>query len=251
METEKKRLALLDTLRGITLVSMMGYHGLWNLIAEGLVHWDWYLGRPGYLWQQSICWTFILLSGFCHSLGRNPLKRGLTVFGGGLLVTAVTCLLLPQQRIVLGILTFMGSSMLLMIPLRRVFEKIPPALGGAGSFALFALCRFLQFGTHGYARGITAWLPEALRQSCAAAWLGFPGDLFWSTDYFPMLPWFFLFVTGWFLYRLWNAHPRWREPLTGRQVPVLTWLGRHSLLVYLLHQPILWGAVQVFLLLKG
>ena len=66
-----------------------------------------------------------------------------------------------------------------------------------------------------------------------------------------MLPWFFLFVTGWFLYRLWNAHPRWREPLTGGQVPVLTWLGRHSLLVYLLHQPILWGAVQVFLLLKG
>jgi len=245
----KQRLELLDSLRGITLLSMICYHGIWDLVNEGLVHWSWFLGKPGYLWQQSICWTFILLSGFCFSLGRNPLKRGLTVFGGGLLVTAVTCILLPQQRIVLGILTFMGSSMLLLTPARRLLERLPAVLGASGSFALFALCRYLNFGAHGYPAGITSWLPEGLRQSVAAAWLGFPGDTFWSTDYFPMLPWFFLFLTGFFLFRLLEERQLCGTLFGKGRLPLFHWLGKHSLLVYLLHQPVLWGLLQLFLLL--
>ena len=72
-----------DTLRGLTLVSMMFYHACWDLAYIFGMDWGWYASFGSYLWQQSICWTFILLSGFCWSLGRHRLKRGLMAFGGG------------------------------------------------------------------------------------------------------------------------------------------------------------------------
>ena len=81
--TQSKRLALPDCIRGLTLISMIAYHGIWNLVWLYGMDWQWYRGLPGYIWQQSICWTFLLLSGFCWSMGRQPLRRGLTVFGGG------------------------------------------------------------------------------------------------------------------------------------------------------------------------
>ena len=60
------RYALLDELRGLDLVSMMLYHGCWDLVNLFGIQADWYYSLPGHLWQQSICWVFILLSGFCQ-----------------------------------------------------------------------------------------------------------------------------------------------------------------------------------------
>lgn len=70
------RYALLDELRGLDLVSMMLYHGCWDLVNLFGIQADWYYGLPGHLWQQSICWMFILLSGFCVQLGHHTLRRG-------------------------------------------------------------------------------------------------------------------------------------------------------------------------------
>ena len=61
----KQRLHFLDALRGFTLINMIAFHGMWNLVYLFGVRANWYTGMPGYLWQQWICWTFILLSGFC------------------------------------------------------------------------------------------------------------------------------------------------------------------------------------------
>ena len=72
----KVRYAGLDTLRGVTLVSMMAYHACWDLVYIFGMDWDWYGSFGAYLWQQSICWTFILLSGYCVQLGRHRLRRG-------------------------------------------------------------------------------------------------------------------------------------------------------------------------------
>ena len=91
------RYALLDELRGLDLISMMLYHACWDLVYLFHADWDWYRGTGAYIWQQSICWTFILLSGFCFSLGRRPLRRGLTVFGCGWVVTLVTVLFMPEE----------------------------------------------------------------------------------------------------------------------------------------------------------
>ena len=107
------RYALLDELRGLDLLSMMLYHGCWDLVNLFGIQADWYYGLPGHLWQQSICWVFILLSGFCVQLGHHTLRRGVQVFGAGALVTAVTLLFMPEDRVVFGVLTLLGSAMLL------------------------------------------------------------------------------------------------------------------------------------------
>ena len=60
------RYRLLDELRGLDLISMMLYHGMWDVVFLFGVAQKWYTGRPGFVWQQSICWVFILLSGFCR-----------------------------------------------------------------------------------------------------------------------------------------------------------------------------------------
>lgn len=71
------RYALLDELRGLDLVSMMLYHACWDLVFLFDVNMRWYAGTPGRLWQQTICWVFILLSGFCAPFGRHMLRRGM------------------------------------------------------------------------------------------------------------------------------------------------------------------------------
>ena len=107
------RYALLDELRGLDLLSMIGYHACWDLIFLFGMSATWYTGWQGHLWQQSICWVFILLSGFCLPLGHRPLRRGLIVSGAGVLVTAVTLLFMPEDRVVFGVLTLLGAAALL------------------------------------------------------------------------------------------------------------------------------------------
>lgn len=123
------RYTLLDELRGLDLVSMMLYHGCWDLVNLFGIQADWYYGLPGHLWQQSICWVFILLSGFCVQLGHHTLRRGAQVFGAGALVTAVTLLFMPEDRVVFGVLTLLGSAMLLTGLLEKPLRRIPPQQG--------------------------------------------------------------------------------------------------------------------------
>lgn len=236
-----KRLHLLDALRGFTLINMIAYHGIWNLVYLFGVQAPWYRGTPGYIWQQWICWTFILLSGFCFRLGRRPLKRGLTVFGCGILVSAVTLAVMPDSRIIFGVLTCIGSCMLLLIPLEKWLKRVPSAVGLALSFGLFVLLRNVPDGALGFEGLVLAALPESLYRNLLTAYLGFPHRGFFSTDYFPLIPWFFLFVTGYFLFRCLDEKGLNEKLFTRGQLPVLNWMGRHSLLIYLLHQPVLYG----------
>lgn len=243
---EKVRLHLLDAFRGFLLLHMIAYHGMWNLVYLFGVRAPWYQDTPGYLWQQFICWSFILLSGFCWSMSRNHLKRGLLVFGGGAVVSLVTCLLMPQNRILFGILTCIGSCMILMIPLEKLLKKIPAAWGAVLSFGCFFLLRNCPNGTLGFEDLVICTLPNRLYRNHLTAYLGFPHGAFFSTDYFSLIPWFFLFTTGYFLFRLFREKG-WNERLFARgRFPLLNFLGRNSLLVYLLHQPVLYGLGMLF-----
>ena len=237
---QQKRIHGLDTLRGMTLVSMMAYHACWDLVWFWGKDWAWYRSEWAYLWQQSICWTFILLSGYCFLMGRKPWKRGAMAFGGGLLVTAVTLVAMPETPAIWGVLTFLGSATLLTVPLKNLFLRLDPRLGLAGSFSLFLLLRDVSDGFLGFEGIHLLALPERLYRNLFTAWLGFPAEGFVSSDYFGLLPWIFLFWTGLFLYRL---HPG--EAKTGLRVPGITAMGRHSLLVYLLHQPIIYGMLML------
>jgi len=237
----KKRLHLLDAFRGFLMLNMIAYHGMWNLVYLFGVKAGWYAGTPKYLWQQFICWSFITLSGFCWSFSRNHLKRGLLVFGGGAIVSLVTCVLMPENRILFGVLTCIGSCMILMIPLEKWAKKVPAGAGLAGSFLLFLLLRNCPKGSLGFEGLVIRELPRWLYRNNLTAYLGFPQPDFFSTDYFSVIPWIFLFAAGYFLHRV-LEEKNLNEKLFARgQVPVLNWIGRHSLIVYLLHQPVLYG----------
>lgn len=240
-----RRFDALDTIRGCALVSMILYHASWDLVYMFGVDWPWYHGFGAYVWQQSICWTFILLSGYCASLGRRQLRRGLTVFACGALITAVTWLFMPSNLVYCGVLTLLGASSMLLVPLKSLLERLPAKAGLAGSFALFLLLRDVNAGTLGFEGLRLAALPRGLYRDHLTALLGFPPAGFFSTDYFSLLPWFFLFLTGWFLFRL---HPEAEAP--DRRVPLLTFMGRHSLPIYMLHQPVVYGVLTVLFTLR-
>lgn len=229
----------LDTLRGITLVSMTTYHACWDLVYLFGRDWPWYASFPAYLWQQSICWTFLLLSGYCFHLGRHRLKRGLLALAGSAAVSIGA--LLTGSPIWWGVLTLLGAAQLVTIPLDPLFRRIPPRLGLAASFSLFLLFRDVNAGFLGFEGVRLAALPAGWYRGFFTALLGFPGPAFRSADYFSLLPWLFLFWTGWFLYRL---RPEAEREL---RLPLVTALGRHSLLAYLLHQPVIYGALRLLL----
>ena len=232
-----RRAALPDTIRGAAILSMIAYHACWDGFYLLGLPWGWFTSDAARFWQQSICWTFILLSGFCWPMGRHHLKRGLTVLGAGALLTIVTLLLVPENRVICGVLTFTGSAMLLMIPLDRLCRRIPPILGAAGSFIVFLALWTITLPS----LSETAGLPLRM----LAVWTGFPPADFFSTDYFSLLPWLFLFLAGYFLHRLCAPALERADPDILRCRPLCA-LGRWSLPVYMIHQPVVYGVLTLF-----
>ena len=141
---KRVRYQILDELRGLVFLSMVLYHGMWDLVYMFGYEAQWYQETAGYIWQQSICWSFILLSGFCWTFGRKKYRHAGLVFGGGLLVTLVTCVFLPEDRVIFGVLTLPdrrqsahSESRILPDYLRRRYQthpysavrpEVPPAL---------------------------------------------------------------------------------------------------------------------------
>ena len=243
-EGKRPHYGLLDTVRGVCILSMVAYHGMYDLVDIFGLPSAWYTGLPGYIWQQSICWTFILLSGMCWQLSRRHVKRGLLLVGCGAAITAVTWLVMPSQRILYGVLNLLGLSALLLIPLDKVFRKIPAWAGLGGALLLFALTKNVARGSLGFEDLVLCRLPRWLYATDLLAVVGFPSPSFWSTDYFPLLPWFFLFCAGYFLWSLLDKSPRAKALLQPGLRPV-SFLGRHSLAIYLIHQPALMAVFTV------
>ncbi len=235
-----KRYGILDSIRGLVLCSMIVYHACWDLVYIFHMDFSWYQSTGAYIWQQSICWTFIFLSGFCWSLGKKPLKRGITVFGAGAIITLVTCLFMPQDRVVFGILTLIGSCMLLMAPIDKLIKKIPPVTGIFFSFLFFLLTRDINTGYLGFEGIRLVRLPEQWYQGLSAVYLGLPSPSFFSTDYFSLIPWIFLFISGYFLYGIFNKRNILEKNFWKKELPIFSFMGRKSLLIYMLHQPVIY-----------
>ena len=199
---QKTRYRWLDILRGAAVVNMVAFHFCYDWFEVFARQPGWYFLWPSRLWQQAICCTFILTAGFSAHLGRRALRHGLILNLCGLAVSAVTLLALPSEAVRFGILNLLGCAALLVWLLRPALEKLPA--------------------------GLYRWN--------ALAFLGLPGPTFTSSDYFPLAPWFFLFLAGWFFCRL--ARPRLDGFLPRLACPPLEWVGRHSLGLYLIHQPV-------------
>ena len=242
---EYRRYELLDSFRGLVLISMIIFHFCWDLIYIFNVKWTWYKGTGAYIWQQSICWSFIFLSGFCWSLGKKHLKRGLLVFGAGAIVSFVTIVFMPESRVIFGVLTLIGTCMLVMALLEKYLKKVP-SLAGFLIMILFFICtKNINRGYLGFEIWNFLKLPDFLYKGMIMTFFGFTEPGFFSTDYFSLLPWLFLFLSGYFIYRMIDEKQNIMKKYFTEGCRPLSFLGRHSLLIYMLHQPAVYGILLI------
>ena len=87
-------------------------------------------------------------------------------------------------------------------------------------------------------------LPSFLYANELTAYLGFPKSGFFSADYVPVIPWLFLFFFGYFLYKIFERYG-WLKALSFVSVKPLEFVGRHALPIYVLHQPVIYGALYL------
>ena len=208
-------------------------------------NWQWFYSDFASFWQQSICFVFIIISGMCKRLGRQNFVRAFIVFLSGLFITIFTIAVIPQNRVVFGILTLLGSCMIATDILKNIFVKIPCYVGTIISVILFSLFKFaadgfIALGSYKF------FIPKELYRNYFTAWLGFPFEGFYSTDYFPIIPWAFLFWAGYFSIPILLNIKQIKKTLTIGWQP-LSFLGKHSLLIYLVHQPTAYFLLNLFL----
>ena len=244
MELAKpRRVHLMDELRGVLIIGVVLYHLLYDLAVLFPVGIPWMFSN----WMNSVrnicAGALIVVSGISCHYTRSNWRRGLRAFGLGMLLTVVTALFIPSQLILFGILHFFGSMMMLYALLQPLLEKVPTMVGLLGSTLLF----FLTWPIFsGFIRvlGVTVYLPEFLYNKPLLFPLGFACQGIASADYYPLIPWGFLFLAGSFFGRYVRAG-RLPEFCYRSHLPLLARIGNHTMLIYLVHQPVIYGLLAL------
>ncbi len=233
----KRRIWELDAIRGICLFFMFYCHIVYDLVyLFGIIP----TVNDGGLFLWTTRYTgilFITLSGISATLGKRPVKRGLTVFGGGMLVTIATYFMYKVGfadkglLIYFGILHCIGICMLLW----PVFRKLPYWVLIPLGLAVICMADLVS----GIYKDTFLLLPFGI----------YPPD-FQSSDYFPLLPCFGYFLIGGSLGQVLYKNKKSLLP-EPRFFPfnALCFMGRHSLIIYLAHQPILAACIYVIFIL--
>ncbi|MDD5392716.1 MAG: heparan-alpha-glucosaminide N-acetyltransferase [Thiothrix sp.] len=226
MPAPPTRFDLLDALRGFAVVLMMAFHFSFDLSMFGYVRIDFYQDPFWLNARIFIVTLFVGVAGASLSLATRDgihwqrfLRREAILLACALLVSAGSYAMFPQSWIFFGILHFMALAGLLAVP-------------------------FLHFGISNLVVGVlillASWLfTHPLFDAPALQWLGFMTHKPITEDYAPLVPWFGVLLLGIFIGKQLPNSNLFQYPLhTQRWAKPLLWLGRHSLLVYMLHQPI-------------
>lgn len=243
MEQIKKRYNLIDAIRGLAIINMVLYHLLYDLVRIFGVNIKWFSGYGAYIWEQFICITFILISGISWHFSRHNLKRGLIVSVWGCIITLVTYLFMPKEAIWFGILNLLGLAMIITVLLDKIFKRINPVAGFILSIFIFVITKGVSQRFIGILGLPLLKLPDFLYSNNLFAFLGFPDSHFTSSDYFPLIPWLFLYLSGYFLWRIIKTTKAERAMLI--KIPLLNVIGKHSLIIYILHQPVIYGILYL------
>ena len=225
----RRRIALLDEVRGFCICCMVFYHAFYLLGT--LLRLDVLLRLFRFLEPTELLFAsaFIFISGICTQFSRSVLRRGLLLLGIALTISAVTILLLPklgydtfQDRF--GILHLLSASMLLYAVAHKALEHVPVLMGACVCTVLYVLTAILV-------PRICVTIPYLFP-------LGLRSETFYSADYFPLLPHVFVFLLGTFAGRTIDTHTL-PEGFYQVHVHLFSCCGRYSLWIYLLHVPIL------------
>lgn len=236
-----------DALRGMAVLAMIFFHFMWDLQFFELTHINVY-SVPWQLFARAVGSTFMFVMGVSlmldaskyngrlQQIWRRNLKRGMKVFGAGMLVTVVTLLAVGDEFVRFGILHLAGVSVILATPFLRCSARSSLRTG----IALIA--------AGWLAGGISVpfpWLiPLGVRQVGVR-----------MVDYYPLLPWFGVVLLG-------TAFGKYAYPKKQRRISLPDWrnrkpvrllqyLGKHSLAIYLIHQPLLIAAIYSVVQIKA
>jgi len=239
--TRHSRFWEIDLLRTVAIAMMITFHTLYLLNDPFHIH---NIGVPGV--PYSFWWwfprvtagTFIFLAGVSLTITRSRtirisgfMRRGLEIFAWGMGITLITWLAAPDEYVRFGILHFFGIAFILA-PFFLRFRFINLILGIA----------FMAAGIYLQVQSIYFNFPWLL-------WLGLMPRGFWTWDYFPLLPWFGLFLVGMFCGKMLypQGNRRFNIPeFNDSVISALTLPGRYPLVIYLAQWPAIIG---VFLLL--
>lgn len=239
MKTKSERYSLLDAARGFALLNMLVFHFVYDILIIYGVYPKWNHSLSFLIWERFICVSFIVISGVSVNFSKNAYKRGIIVNLLGFLVTAVTVIFMPSQAIWFGVLNLIGCGMLVCRAMKTTFDRINPIAGAVTSLALYAVAYGVPEGYLGLFSLKILSLPEWLYGFKYAAFLGFPSSDFRSADYFPLIPWLFLFILGYFLWKI--IEKLGKQDWFRLKIPALDFMGRYSLWFYVAHQPLLMG----------
>ncbi len=199
--------------------------------------------------SPAFAFAFIMMCGISSTLSRSNLKRSFPILGAALAVSLVSLFISPDAPIIFGILHLLGFSVLCYSLTEKLFARINPVAGIIVSFILFLLCYNVQYGYLGFEGIFKVNLPSSLYNTNLFSFLGFvKADTAYS-DYFPLLPWFFAFITGTFAGRLLKG--RYPKFMYKEKVPFFTLLGTNAFIIYVIHQPIIYGVSYILTLLSG
>lgn len=235
-EKTGQRYELIDAFRGIALLNMVFYHFFYDIYVIYGKNPNWTASLSIIVWERFICISFIIIAGISASFSRSNLKRGLMLNGWGIIVTLATLITVPDSAIFFGILNFLGCSLLLLMIFKRWINSRNWIIWGACSLILYFLFWRIERGWIGLGTWKLMEIPDVLYQFKALIPFGIHGNDFFSSDYFPILPWFFLFMTGYAL-AFGIEKSSGIKKILSCHIPVLSQLGRKSLIVYLIHQP--------------
>lgn len=228
MEQTKRRIELIDALRGVSVCLMIVHHIVYDSCVFCGAPWSWFENPVVDGIHYLSAGAFVLLSGVSSNFSRSNVKRGLRALALAMVITVVTsCMDMP---IIFGVLHLLGTCMLLYGLTQAFWRKLPawviPALSVAGIFA-----------TAGLTNGRLTTIPHL--------WIfGLVTPDFVSTDYFPLLPWIFLFLLGTWVggYVRDGRLPVW---VYEAKAPRFAAIGRRSLVIYMLHQPVLYALAML------
>jgi len=249
------RLWEIDTMRGVAIITMIVYHTMWDLwywrVLPNVVLWE---GFWKY-WQRFTAGTFLILVGVSLALvyrreraRRAPgerifpkfLRRGLKIFGLGMIITVVVTLA-RIGYVDFGILHLIGVSTILAYPFLR-FTWLNLALWGVLSVIGQWLVG-MHFDGHWMSLPMGSTLTVFFIDGRWLAPLGITPTYYPAVDYFPLIPWFGVVLLGvWFGNWFYAGNQRLIPlPDWGDVLPIrgLRFLGRHSLVIYLVHQPLI------------
>lgn len=244
LDNKKTRIYLLDELRGLAVIAMVLYHLLFSMTFLFHIEYAYPIMFAVYPYQPLIPTTFITICGICCSFSRNNLKRGLLITAISVVITLATIIFTPSQAILFGVLHFLGIAILIYALAIKtgIFNKIPDKVGLFASLVLYIICYNIPKGYLGFTSIFSINLPNELYSLYPMSFLGFPTADFTSGDYFPIIPHIFLFFFGVFLGKIINKN-QLPSFMYKKYCPPLGYIGKHALIIYVVHQPLIIGVL--------